>query len=220
MKKLLRKYLLKSGYGKFIDTDDLYSIDFNKVNNKSFVEISEPGDIFIMIQGHMDIYFPDKHGKNHLLARVYTDDYQLGGTSKHFLQKDSSMDNYQISLSSNSICYGINKKKIKILFNDPSFLSFIFERHIRFTNQIMQENYLRNIFSIEEYIAYILYNHAREGVYEVSGYSLFANLLKCDRTTLYRVIISLENRGILKKDDKLLRIHSMEQLKFIFDEKL
>ncbi len=220
MKKLLEKYLLKSGYGKFINTYDLYPIAFNKINNKTFIEVSEPVNIFLMIQGHMDIHFPDKHGKNHLLARVYTDDYQLGGTSKHFLQKDSSMGNYQISLSNNSICYGINKDKIKELFNDPSFLSFVFERHIRFTNQIMQENYLRNIFSIEEYVAYILYNHSREGVYEVNGYSLFANLLKCDRTTLYRVIVSLENRGILKKDDKILRINSMEQLKFIFDEKL
>ena len=220
MKKLLEKYLLKSGYDKFLKADDLYPIAFNKVNNKSFIEISEPGNIFLVIQGNTDIYFPDKNGKNHLLARAYTDDYQLGGISKHFQKKDVSMDNYQISLSKNSICYGINKEKIKKLLNSISFIEFVFERHIRFTNRIIQENYLRNIFSVEEYVAYILYNHAREGIYEVNSYSLFANLLKCDRTTLYRVITALESRDILKKDGKVLRIKSMEKLKFIFDEKL
>lgn len=87
MKKLVEKYLLKSGYDKFLKADDLYPIAFNKVNNKSFIEISEPGNIFLMIQGNMDIYFPDKNGKNHLLARAYTDDYQLGGLSKYFQKK-------------------------------------------------------------------------------------------------------------------------------------
>lgn len=129
------------------------------------------------------------------------------------------MDNYQISLSKKSICYGINRQKIKELFNNISFMEFIFEKYMHFTSRTMQENYLRNIFSIEEYVAYILYNHAREGVYEVSGYSLFASLLKCDRTTLYRVITTLESQNILKKDGKVLRIKSMEKLKFIFDEK-
>lgn len=219
MKKLVEKYLLKSGYDKFLKADDLYPIAFNKVNNKSFIEISEPGNIFLMIQGNMDIYFPDKNGKNHLLARAYTDDYQLGGLSKYFQKKDVSMDNYQISLSKKSICYGINRQKIKELFNNISFMEFIFEKYMHFTSRTMQENYLRNIFSIEEYVAYILYNHTREGVYEVSGYSLFASLLKCDRTTLYRVITTLESRNILKKDGKILRIKSMEKLKFIFDEK-
>lgn len=219
MNKLLENYLLKSGYGRYIDTSDLYPMAFNRVNNKTFIEISEPGDIFLMLQGNMDIYFPDKNGKNHLLARVYRDDYQLGGISRYFQKEDASMDDYLISLSDNALCYGIDRKKMEILFEDPSFIALIFERHIGFTNQIMQENYLRNIFSIEEYIAYILYHHSRDGIYEVRAYSLLANLLKCDRTTLYRILISFEERGILKKDENILRIRSLKQLRYIFEEK-
>lgn len=218
IKKLLNNYLIKSGYDTFIDVEDLYPISFDKLHNKSCRKISERTHFFLMVLGSMDIYFPDRNGKNHLLARAYADDHQLGGLPGHFKKKHSCLEeNYLISLSGGAVCFGIKKEKITTLFNSSSFMAFVLERYMSFTTQIIQENYLRNVFSLEEYLAYILYKHAREDVYEVINYTLFSSLLKCERTNLYRVIQSLEKQGILEKNGKILKIKSLKKLKFIFD---
>lgn len=219
MKKIIEEYLIKSGYDQFIGSDDLYPIAFEEVHNKSSMELSETGHFFLLIYGSADTFFPDKNGKNHLLARIYADDYQICGISKHFKKKYDSLDDYLISVNKGSLFYGIDRKKIEILLKNSSFLEFIFEKYMHFASRTMQENYLRNVFSLEEYLAYILYKHARKGFYKVTSYSLFSNLLKCDRTNLYRVISALETQGVLEKDGKVLKIKSMKKLKFIFEEK-
>lgn len=218
MEKIIN-YLIKSGYDQFIDPDDLYPIAFEEVHNKSSVELNEIGNFFLLIYGSADTFFPDKKGKNHLITRIYADDYQIFGIPKYFKKKYNSLDDYLISVNKNSVFYGIDQKKIEVLLKDVSFMEFIFEKYMHFASRTMQENYLRNVFSLEEYLAYILYNHARKGIYKVINYSLFSNLLKCDRTNLYRVISTLETQGVLEKDGKLLKIKSMEKLKFIFEEK-
>jgi len=217
MKKLVKNYLITSGYCTFIDVEDLYPIPLEKLHNKSCKEIGERTDFFLMVAGSLDIHFPHRNGKNHIMARVYADDYQLGGLPEHFRIKHSYTENHLISLSDEAVCFGVNKTKMETLFNTPSFMTFIFERYMSFTSQIIQENYLRNVFSLDEYLAYILYKHTRGDTYEVINYSLFSSLLKCERTNLYRVIRSLEDQGILEKNGKTLKIKSLKKLKFIFD---
>lgn len=220
MKKTIEKYLIKSGYDQFIDPSDLYPLAFEEIHNKSSVELSKSGNFFLLIYGSADTFFPDKKGKNHLLARIYADDYQIFGIPKYFKKKYNSLDDYLISVNKESVFYGINKAKIETLLKNVSFMEFIFEKYMHFASRTIQENYLRNVFSLEEYLAYILYNHAKEEIYKVSNYSLFSNLLKCDRTNLYRVISTLESQGVLEKNGKLLKIKSRKKLKFIFEEKL
>lgn len=218
MKKIIEEYLLKSGYNKFINSNDLKPITVDKVHHKSSIEINDSIHFFFIIQGNMDVFFPDQEGKNHLMARVYANDYQLGGIIRYFKKKISPMDDYIFSLSKGSVCYGINQQKIDELLKNYSFVEFIFEKYIIFTSNILQENYLKSVFSLEEYLAYILYHHSIEGVYKVTNFSIFSNLLKCNRTSLYKILSNLKDKGILEKNGKFIKVISMEKLKLVFEK--
>lgn len=216
----IENYLKESGYGTFISPEDLFRIPLEKFQNKSSSEINENGDFYFILEGSMDVFYPDKNGKNHLLARVYPQDYQLGGIPKYFKKKYHNLNDYIASFPKGTVLYGINSTKIEKLLKTPEFLEFVFEKSFHFTTHIVQENYFRSIFTLEEYLAYILYNHSTDNEYTVKSYSLFANLLKCDRTNLYRALSSLQEQEVVRKEGKTIQIVSQERLRYIFEEKL
>lgn len=218
--KIIEKFLKESGYGQFISSEDMFPIPADKVHNKTSEELYESVSFFFLVEGFLDVFYPDKNGKNHLLARVYPEDYQLGGIPKYFNVKYHSLNTYIASFSKNCLLYGIKKEKVEELFKTPKFLEFTFEKNFLYTSTIIRENYFRSIFTLEEYLAYILYTHSKEDSYTVVSYSQFAGLLKCDRTNLYRALSSLEDQGLVEKDGKTIRILSMEMLEEVFDEKL
>lgn len=215
----IQNYLKESGYGRFLSSEDLFPVSLEKFQNKTSQEIFDGIDFFFVIEGSMDIFFPDKNGKNHLLARVYANDYQLGGIPKYFSLKYHNLNHYIAAMSKDAAVYGIKNEVMKVLMKTPEFLDFTFEKQLFYTSDILRENYFRSIFSLEEYLAYILYKHSTDSCYTVENYSSFASLLKCDRTNLYRVIASLEDQGLIKKDGKTINIISMKDLEDVFDEK-
>ena len=153
------------------------------------------------------------------MARIYPEDYPLGGMPKYFNQKYNNTNNFIASLSKDARLYEIDSKKMTELLKSHEFLELIFEKYFTFSTQIIRENYFRSIFTLEEYLAYILYNHSKKGEYVVENYTTFANLSKCDRTNLYRSLTSLENAGLVKKYGKKIEILSMKDLKYLFEEK-
>jgi DNA-binding MarR family transcriptional regulator len=216
----IENYLMESGYGAFLSPEDLFEIPLERFQNKSSSEINENGDFYFIIQGALDVFYPDKDGKNHLLTRVYPQDYQLGGIPKYFKRKYHNLNDYVASFSKESILYGINKDKVETLLKTPEFLEFTFEKFFNYSSHVVQENYFKSIFTLEEYLAYILYNHSTENKYTVRSYSLFANLLKCDRTNLYRALSSLQEQGVVRKEGKTIQVICEEKLRYIFEEKL
>ena len=216
----IESYLTESGYADFLSPEDLFEIPLERFHNKSSSEINENGDFYFIIEGTLDVFYPDKNGKNHLMARVYPQDYQLGGIPKYFKKKYHNLNDYVASFSKGATLYGIDRNKIETLLKTPDFLEFIFEKYFNYSSHIVQENYFRSIFTLEEYLAYILYHHSTDNEYMVKSYSLFANLLKCDRTNLYRALSSLQEQGIVRKEGKTIQIVSQEKLRYIFEEKL
>ena len=216
----IKNYLKASGYDRFLSVDDLFQLKKEYFQDKTAFEINEEQNFYFLIGGQMDIFYPDKNGKNHLLARIYSNDYQLGGLPKHFNREYNSMYSYIISLSKDATLYQIKKQKMNELLKDRDFIEMAFEKYYNLSSKIVQENYFRSIFSLEEYLAYILYNHSEDDEYTVTNYSLFSNLLKCDRTNLYRCLGSLEQQKLIKKDGKTIKILSYEGLEYLFTEKL
>lgn len=216
----IKDYLKESGYGKFLSADDLFQLEREDFQNKTSFEINEERSFYLLIRGQMDIFYPDKNGKNHLLARVYSKDYTLGGLPKYFNKEYNSSHIYIASLSKDALLYQIKEKKVTELLKDRDFIETTFEKYYKLSSKIIQENYFRSIFTLEEYLAYILYNHSEDDKYTVTNYSLFSNLLKCDRTNLYRCLSSLESQELIEKDGKTIKILSHEGLKYLFDEKL
>lgn len=213
-------FLKESGYGRFISLQDLEEVSTDRFQNKSTAEITENENFFLLVEGSMDVFYPDKNGKNHLLGRIYPQDHQLGGIPKYFKKKYHNLNDYVISLSKDASIYGVHKKKIEKLLKTPEFLEFVFEKSFNFLSDVIQENYFRSIFTLEEYLAYIICYHSTDNQYTVKSFSLFANLLKCDRTNLYRALSSLEKQGVIEKDGKTIKIISQEELRYIFEEKL
>ena len=216
----IENYLKESGYGDFLTLEDLFSIPLERFQNKSSSEINENEDFYFILHGSLDVFYPDKNGKNHLIARVYPQDYQLGGIPKYFKKKYHNLNDYVASFSKGTTLYGINRDKIEKLLKTPEFLEFVFEKFFHYSSHVVQENYFKSIFTLEEYLAYILYNHSTDNKYTVRSYSLFASLLKCDRTNLYRALSSLQKQGVVTKEGKTIQIVSLEKLKYIFEEKL
>lgn len=216
----VKNYLKKSGYDAFLSPDDLFEIPLERFQNRSSSEINENGDFYFIIQGSLDVFYPDKEGKNHLLTRVYPHDYQLGGIPKYFKKKYHNLNDYVASFSKESVLYGINRDKVEKLLKTPEFLEFVFEKFFNYSSHVVQENYFKSIFTLEEYLAYILYNHSTDNEYTVRSYSLFANLLKCDRTNFYRALSSLQEQGVVRKEGKTIRIICQEKLRYTFEEKL
>ncbi len=216
----IENYLKESGYGAFLSPEDLFKIPLERFQNKSSSEINENGDFYFIIHGTMDVFYPDKNGKNHLIARVYPHDYQLGGIPKYFKKKYHNLNDYVASFPKGTILYGINRDKIETLLKTPEFLEFVFEKFFYYSSHVVQENYFKSIFTLEEYLAYILYNHSTDNEYTVRSYSLFANLLKCDRTNLYRALSSLQKQGVIRKEGKTIQLICQEKLRYIFEEKL
>ncbi len=215
----IESYLKQSGYNKFIKTEDLFKIDVKKMKGITFSELNDNIRFYILIEGYIDAYYPDKLGKSHLAGRIYSKDYQIGGLPGYFGRRYNNLNNYYISFSKNSLLYGINHEKMKYLIEDKDFLKFLLDKNIEFLSKVIQENYLRTVFNSEEYIAYILYHHSQDGQYIVENYFKFSNLVKCNRSTLYKVLSELEKDGIIEKNGKVIRIKSMEELKYIFEEK-
>lgn len=216
----INDYLKESKYDRFLSVDDLFQLKKEDFQDKTAFEINEEQNFYFLIWGQMDIFYPDKNGKNHLLARVYSKDYQLGGLPKYFNREYNSMYSYIVSLSKDAILYQIKEKKMAELLKNSEFIKKVFEKYYNLSSKIVQENYFRSVFTLEEYLAYILYNHSEKNRYTVTNYSLFSNLLKCDRTNLYRCLSSLEDQELIKKDGKTISILSYDGLKYIFEEKL
>jgi len=142
----IENYLKESGYGKFLSPEDLFSLSLEKLQNKTSQEIFNNVDFYFVIEGSMDVFFPDKNGKNHLIARVYANDYQLGGLPKHFKSKYNNLNQYIASLSKDAAVYGIKNDVMKDLMKTSEFLDFTFEKQQSYTSDILRENYLEVYF--------------------------------------------------------------------------
>ena len=62
----IENYLKDSGYDAFLSPGDLFPIPLEKFHNKSPSEINESEGFYFILEGSMDVFYPDKNGKNHL----------------------------------------------------------------------------------------------------------------------------------------------------------
>lgn len=212
----LSNYIFESGFSDFINEKDVFYIDVKKIKHLKMSELYRELKYYLLVEGYFDIYYPDKLGKNHLVARIYPKDIKIGG----FLSRSDFLNNYFITFSKNIALYSIKKNKIEELMEDNKFLRLILNRNLEHFPRLVEENYFRSILTLEEFIAYIIYSHSADGVYVVENYFTFASLLKCDRSSLYRTLESLESKDIIKKNGKVIDVISFENLKEIYDEKL
>ncbi|GLI54771.1 hypothetical protein PM10SUCC1_02860 [Propionigenium maris DSM 9537] len=211
----LRKYLFESGFSEFIGEKDIFYVDVKKIKHLKIRELYEKLEYYLLVEGYFDIYYPDKLGKNHLVARIYPNDFKIGG----FLGGYDFLNDYFVTFSKNTMLYSIKKSKIEKLMENNKFLRLILKRNLEHFPRLVEENYFRSVLTLEEFIAYIIYSHSKDGIYVVENYFTFASLLKCDRSSLYRILDSLENKNIIKKNGKRIEIISFEDLKAIYKEK-
>ncbi len=212
----LGRYLFESGFSDFISEKDIFYIDVKKMKHLRISELHNKLEYYLLVEGHFDIYYPDKLGKNHLVARIYPNDFKIGG----FISRYDFLNDYFVSFSKNIVLYSIKKSKIEELMEDNKFLRLILNRNLEHFPRLVEENYFRSVFTLEEFTAYIIYSHSKDGVYVVENYFTFASLLKCDRSSLYRILDSLENKNIIKKSGRIIEVISFDDLKEIYDGKL
>lgn len=216
----LNNYLKESKYNQFFTQNDFEEIEKNKIDLFDYEKLDKELKFYILISGHLDFYYPDKNGKNHLVGRLYAKDYQINGILMYLKHEYNNLNNPLIKISKGARIAKINEEKIKFLLDKADFLKFVLARKLKYSERLIQENYYRSIFSIDEYLAYILVIHSEKNRYFVDNYSDFARLLKCNRTTLYRSLDRLISQKLIEKKEDMIEIISYENLRKLFDDYL
>lgn len=218
--KEVENYLEKSGYGEFLTIEDVFEVIFDEIDKENLIGYQNIKTFSLLIRGSADIFYPDKNGKNHIISRIYAKDYQILGMLKYISEGNLNFQDYYASFSKDSFLIKVKDERREELVKDPNFLYFMLKRMGCFSWKTAEENYLRNVFSLTEFLAFILYNYSENKIYKVSSFTYFASMLKCNRANLYRSLDALEMIGLIEKDEKQIKIKSMEGLKRIFEEKI
>ncbi len=216
----LNNYLKESKYNQFFTDCDLKEVEREKLDLFDFEKLDKELKFYILMSGYLDLYYPDKNGKNHLVGRLYSKDYQINGILMYLKHEYDNLNNPLIKISKGARIAKIKEEKIKGLLSEPDFLKFVLARKLKYNERLVQENYYRSIFSIDEYLAYILIAHSENRKYFVDNYSNFAKLLKCNRTTLYRALDRLSSQNLIEKKGDIIEISSYENLRKLFDDYL
>lgn len=216
----LNNYLKESKYNQFFTQNDFEEIEKNKIDLFDYEKLDKELKFYILISGYLDLYYPDKNGKNHLVGRLYAKDFQINGILMYLKHEYNNLNNPLIKISKGARIAKINEEKIKFLLDKADFLKFVLARKLKYNERLVQENYYRSIFSIDEYLAYILVIHSENKKYFVDNYSNFAKLLKCNRTTLYRAFDRLIENKLIEKKGDMIEIISYENLRKLFDDYL
>lgn len=218
--KLVEDYLVVSGYSEFIGLEDMILENSRRFRSGELMNFPRNNNINLMCRGYCDVYYPDKYGKNHLITRIYSSDYQFMGIISYHFDGDTGYEDYFVSYSKDSIVLKVKDESVKRLIENPKFLYLLLKRAGHQGWKAAQENYLRNVFSFIEFLAYILYNYSSDDVFKVDSYTTLASLLKCNRTNLYRALDELESMGLIEKTRNSIKVKSLEGLKYLYEEKI
>ena len=210
----------KSSFSSFFSKNELEMCNKRVFRSDTVMSFSV-GECYILEEGEVELIYLNKEGDKYIAAKAYPKDEIIIGSINRIARNvlAANEDEFSLLVRKGSTLIRLPSSKVKDLFEtSQTFLKFSMEKDYMFFIKVLKLNLLRSAYSLDKFLAYIIYNYSNDNKYIINSVQDLSHLIKCDRTNLHTVIKKLESLKLIEKKGKTILILNKKGLFEFFDK--
>lgn len=213
----IKNMLEKTGLNQLLTIEE---VEEKLYITKNEEKITFQDNLYIILEGWVDINYYTKEGGLYNIYRIVPEDYLILGLIR--IDKEHFFNSKVFGvIKKGSLILPIPKEKVKKLYNTSLlFLQKFFDIYGDYSIKLARENFYRLSMNLEEYLCYTFIKYREGDSFYTNSYVDFSQYINYSRSKVYEKIFLLEKEGLIKKEKKKIILIDTERIKEKYKDKL